>query len=113
MMLWGSSPGLLLFICAIFLLFCIVVVPLVRVEPQVLSSSGSLVCLIYSTHLFYLLQVLMFLLRRPDSIHLGRLMLDFASFQPLGRSDCWATDGLLTSLCMPALVLLSVLTGRV
>ena len=62
---------------------------------------------------FYLLQVLLFALRWPNSIRLERLTLDFTSFQLPGRSDCWATDGLLTLLCTPALVLLSVLTGRV
>ena len=41
------------------------------------------------------------------------LTLDFTSFQPPGRSDCLVMNGLLTSLCTPAVVLLSVLTGRV
>ena len=43
----------------------------------------------------------------------GGLTLDFASFQLPARSDCWATDGLLTLLCTLALVLLSGLTGHV
>ena len=57
---------------------------------------------------FYLLQVLLFALRWPNSIRLGRLTLDFTSFQPPGQgSHGFHRTGLMsfgTSVCRVALV---------
>ena len=103
-----------LVISVIFVLRWIVFLPLVQVGP---TAGPVLLWVVGMSNIVHAL-VLSF---TGIAVHvalarfhrLGRLTLDFTSFQLPGRSDCWATDGLLTSSCTPALVLLLVLTGRV
>ena len=92
----------------------IVVFPLALVGPRILSFFWVVgMSDVVRVHVLPICRYYCSLCVARFSVHLRGYLWTSLSFHVPRRSDCWAPDGLLTSLCTPALVLLSVFIGRV